>query len=99
MPYKQVVKGYELRKGEYVVLSQDEITAAEGEHSHAIELEEFVCAGDVDPVYYERTYYLGQARTDRTLTGSCTMRWRKPVAPGLAGGCSTTASIWLRCDP
>ncbi|MFZ0040940.1 MAG: Ku protein, partial [Solirubrobacteraceae bacterium] len=59
VPYKQVAKGYELRGGEYVLLSQEEIDAAAGEHSRLIELDEFVRAAEIDPVYYERTYYLG----------------------------------------
>jgi DNA end-binding protein Ku len=59
VPYKEVAKGYEVRSGEYVLLSQDEINAAAGEQSRLIELEEFVCAADIDPVFYNRTYYLG----------------------------------------
>lgn len=59
VPYKQVVKGYEVKSGEYVVLTQDEIKAAAGENAHVIELEEFVCAPEIDPVFYDRTYYLG----------------------------------------
>lgn len=59
VPYKEVAKGYEVRSGEYVLLSQEEINAAAGEQSRLIELEEFVCAADIDPVFYNRTYYLG----------------------------------------
>jgi DNA end-binding protein Ku len=59
VPYKQVAQGYEIRGGEYVLLSKDEIAAAAGEQSRLIELEEFVCAGDIDPVFFDRTYYLG----------------------------------------
>jgi DNA end-binding protein Ku len=59
VPYKQVAKGYEVRDGEYVVLTQEEIDAAAGEHSRLIELEEFVRAGEIDPVYYDRGYRLG----------------------------------------
>jgi DNA end-binding protein Ku len=59
VPYKEVAKGYEVREGEYVVLSQDEIDAAAGERSRQIALDEFVCAEEVDPVFYDRTYYLG----------------------------------------
>jgi DNA end-binding protein Ku len=58
VPYKQVAKGYEVRGGEYVMLSQDEIDAAAGEQSHLIELEEFVRA-EIDPVFYDRTYHVG----------------------------------------
>lgn len=59
VPYKEVAKGYEVRSGEYVLLSQDEIDAAAGEQGHRIELDEFVCQAHIDPVFYERTYYLG----------------------------------------
>lgn len=59
VPYKQVAKGYEVRKGEYVLLDQEEIDVAAGRQSREIELEEFVAAGDIDPVYYNRGYYLG----------------------------------------
>jgi DNA end-binding protein Ku len=59
VPHKEVVKGYEFRSGQYVVLAQEEIDAAAGERSRLIALEEFVGQGDIDPVYYERTYYLG----------------------------------------
>jgi len=58
VPYKEVAKGYEVRDGEYVLLSKDEIAAAAGEGSHRIALEEFVCAPEIDPVFYDRTYHL-----------------------------------------
>jgi DNA end-binding protein Ku len=59
VPFKQVAKGYELRGGEFVMLSKGDIDAAAGEHSHLIELEEFVRAAEIDPVFYDRGYYLG----------------------------------------
>jgi DNA end-binding protein Ku len=59
VPYKQVAKGYEVREGEYVMLSQEEIDAAAGEQSRLIEIEEFVVAAEIDPVFYDRGYYLG----------------------------------------
>jgi DNA end-binding protein Ku len=65
VPYKQVAKGYELRGGKYVMLEQEEIDAAAGEGSHLIELEEFVGAREVDPVFYEHTYYLGAGKDGR----------------------------------
>jgi len=62
VPYKDVAKGYEVAEGEYVLLSNDEIAAAAGENSHRIALEEFVCAADIDPVFYARTYYLAPGK-------------------------------------
>jgi DNA end-binding protein Ku len=62
VPYKQVAKGYEIRVGEYVMLEQEEIDAAAGEHSKVIVLEEFVRAAEIDPVFYDRGYYLGAGK-------------------------------------
>ncbi len=62
VPYEEVAKGYEVDDGEYVLLSADEIAAAAGEAEHRIALEEFVCAPEIDPVFYERTYHLGAGK-------------------------------------
>ncbi len=59
VPYKEVAMGYEVRGDEYVLLTPDEIKAAAGDASHLIEMEEFVRASEIDPVYYDHTYYLG----------------------------------------
>jgi DNA end-binding protein Ku len=59
VPYKQIVKGYEVAPGEYVVLDKEEIKAAAGDRGKVVHLEEFVDGADVDPVFYERTYYVG----------------------------------------
>src|SRR5690349_14079421 len=59
VPYKEVAMGYEMNSGEFVMLEKEEIDAAAGDRSHTIELEQFVDPGEVDPVFYNRTYYLG----------------------------------------
>lgn len=59
VPYKEVVKGYEVSEGRYVVLEQDEVKAAAGDRGKVVHLEEFVDAGDIDPVFLEKTYYVG----------------------------------------
>jgi DNA end-binding protein Ku len=59
VPYKEIVKGYEVSGGKYVVLEDDELKAAAGESSRVIDVEEFVCAGEIDPVMFVKTYYLG----------------------------------------
>ena len=58
VPRDRVVKGYEISEGEYVVLSDDEIKAADQQKRKAIELEEFVPAEDIDPVFYDKPYHL-----------------------------------------
>jgi DNA end-binding protein Ku len=54
----EIVKGYEYRKGEYVVIEPDEIKKIEPKTAKAMEILEFVKAEDVDPVYFEASYYL-----------------------------------------
>jgi DNA end-binding protein Ku len=59
VPYKEIVKGYEVSEGKFVVLEKEELDAAAGTQSRLIEVEEFVCQADVDPVMFDKTYYLG----------------------------------------
>ena len=59
VPYKEIVKGYEVSEGKYVVLEDDELKAAAGPASRVIEVEQFVCARDIDPVMFVKSYYLG----------------------------------------
>ncbi len=53
-----IVKGVDLGGGEYVILSDDELAAAEPERSRAIEITDFVDLDEIDPVYFNTTYYL-----------------------------------------
>jgi DNA end-binding protein Ku len=55
----QLVKGYEFAKEQYVRFSEDELRALEGEASKVIDIAEFVPLPTVDPIYFEKTYYLG----------------------------------------
>jgi DNA end-binding protein Ku len=57
--YKDIVKGYEVSRGKWVELTDDELAAAAGTQSKRLEIDHFVPAGDIDPDFYERTYYLG----------------------------------------
>ena len=55
----ELVKGYEVEKNQYVRLTDEELKALEGEASEAIEIFEFVPLAKVDPIYFEKSYYLG----------------------------------------
>lgn len=55
----EIVKGYEYRKGEYVVIEPEEIRKIEPKTAKAMEILEFVKEEEVDPVYFESSYYLG----------------------------------------
>jgi DNA end-binding protein Ku len=59
VPYKEVVKGFEVAADEYVVLEKDEVKAAAGARGKVIEIEEFVPGDEIDPIFVEKTYYVG----------------------------------------
>ena len=54
----EIVKGYEVEKGEYVLLEQDEIDAVKLESKKTLELTQFVDADEIDVLYYERPYFV-----------------------------------------
>jgi len=53
-----IVKGYEVSKGEYVLLDQDEIDAVKLESKKTLELTQFVDASEIDVLYYEKPYFV-----------------------------------------
>jgi DNA end-binding protein Ku len=54
-----LVRGYEFAKDQYVRVADEELKALEGEASKIIDIAEFVPLQSVDPIYFEKTYYLG----------------------------------------
>src|SRR5438876_1561439 len=54
----ETVKGYEFRKGEYVVIEPDEIKKIEPQTAKTMEILEFVKSSEVDPVFFESSYYM-----------------------------------------
>ena len=82
----EIVKGYEFAKDQYVIFTPEEIKALEETGSHAVDVTEFVPLEAIDPVYFDRAYYLAPdkggakpytlfARALR-LTGRCAVgRW------------------------
>jgi DNA end-binding protein Ku len=53
-----IVKGYEFAKDQYVAFTPEEIKALEEVGTHAVEISEFVPIESIDPVYFDKTYYL-----------------------------------------
>ncbi len=85
-----IVRGFDLGGGEYVILSDDELEAAEPEKSRLIEITDFVDLNEIDPVYFRATYYLApegeaaekayallrdvMAKTNKVAIGTVVMR-------------------------
>ncbi len=59
VPRSDMVKGFEYKKDKYVVFTSEELKALDEKATNGIEITEFLPQAAVDPVYYERTYYLG----------------------------------------
>ena len=53
-----IIKGYEVSKGEYVILDDEEIEAVKIESKRTLELVQFVDACEIDPLYFEKPYYV-----------------------------------------
>jgi len=59
VPDDEIGKAFEVSKGEYVYLEDEDFEAAKVEGYRTIELTDFVASEEIDPIYFEKTYYLG----------------------------------------
>ena len=88
------VRGYEFAKDQYVRVADEELKSLEGEASKIIDINEFVPLDKVDPVYFEKSYYLGpdkggekayrlladaMAKTDRVALAKFVMRGKESL--------------------
>jgi DNA end-binding protein Ku len=58
VPDDEIVKAYELKKGDFVYVEDDDFEAARAEGGHSFEITDFVAVDEIDPIYFERSYYL-----------------------------------------
>jgi DNA end-binding protein Ku len=56
--FEHIVKGYEYEKDQYVVMEDEDFDAVPLESSRAIDIVQFVDIEEIDPIYYQKTYYL-----------------------------------------
>jgi len=59
VPYDRIVRGYEVSPDKWVVLTKEDAQAAEGSRAKVVDIEEFVAADEIDPVFYDKPYYIG----------------------------------------
>jgi DNA end-binding protein Ku len=85
-----MVKGYEFAKDQYVRFAPEEIKALEEVGTHSVEISEFVPIESIDPVYYDKTYYLapdkGAAKPYALLTEALRQAGRCGVGRWAARG-------------
>lgn len=58
VPYEDIVKGYEYRKGHYVELSDEDFKKADPKRSQSIEIVDFVDEAEINPIYFDQPYFL-----------------------------------------
>lgn len=58
VPYDHIVKGYEISKDRYVIINPEELEGLDPKKSKTIDIDAFVELAQIDPLYFERTYYL-----------------------------------------
>jgi DNA end-binding protein Ku len=58
VPYEEIVKGYEISPGQYVVITPEELEALDPKKTRTIDIEDFVDLDEIDPLFYEHPYYL-----------------------------------------
>ena len=59
VPAAEIVKAFEFEKGEYVYMTDEDFEAAETEGHRTIDIRDFVPYEEIDPIFFEKTYYLG----------------------------------------
>jgi DNA end-binding protein Ku len=60
--WREIVKGYEYTKGKYVIIEDEDFKKASPEKSHSIDIVLFAKQEEIDPVYYEKPYYIIPAK-------------------------------------
>jgi len=58
IPWEDIVKGFEVRKGEFAVFTNEELKAARPESDQRIRIDKFIDYFSIDPVYFDRSYIL-----------------------------------------
>ena len=101
IPWAETVKGYEVRKGEYLIFEPEELKAIMPESNRKIRIEKFVFYLSLDPVYFETSYILTPDRSEeaynllltalqdlgRAAIGTITLRTKEyPVVVHAYGG-------------
>lgn len=110
----EMVKGYEFAKDQYVTFTPEEIKALEEVGTHSVDITEFVPVESIDPMYYDKTYYLapdkGAAKPYALLTqalkdtGRCAVgRWASRgkayvVVLRAVGGILTMQQLYFASD-
>ena len=59
VPFKEIVRGYEVSPDRWIVVSKEDVAAVEGSRAKVVDIEEFVPVDQIDPVFFGQPYYVG----------------------------------------
>jgi len=86
----ELIRGYAVTKNKYVTFSDEEMEALETDDNRALDITEFVDLAEIDPVFYEKAYFLGPApggdKTYKLLSTAMKKENKVAVARWVAGG-------------
>ena len=84
VPWSDVVKGYEVEKGQYVVVTDQELKSYRPEATQSIDIVEFVDMPEIDPMLYDKPYYIEPEKKGRHAYGLLREALRKSGKVGIA---------------
>jgi DNA end-binding protein Ku len=65
IPWKEIVRGFEYQKGEYVIVEDEELAAMRPEATRSVEIQAFVDRSEIDPMLFDAPYYLEPEKSGR----------------------------------
>lgn len=90
VPSEELIRGYAVTKNKYVTFTDEEIEALESDNNRAIEITEFVALDQIDPLFFEKAYFLGPApgggKTYTLLASAMKKESKVGVARWIAAG-------------
>jgi DNA end-binding protein Ku len=84
VPDEEIVKAFEIEKGEYVYMTDEDFEAAHAEGGRSIDIRLFVPHDEIDPIFFEKTYYLGPAQDGERVYALLVEAMEKSGLAGIA---------------
>jgi DNA end-binding protein Ku len=99
VPYEKIVKGYKLDNDEYVILEDSDYESASPEKSKIIEIESFVDIEEVNPMYYETSYYAEPDTKNNKAYSLLIQAMTKSKKARIGPLCITQYRKFVHCTP